>query len=612
MRRLHRMPFGCELLPGGGVRFRLWAPAARAVQLALEGPEQIAELPMRQIGDGWFQLDCMQGSAGTRYRFLLENGLRVPDPASRSNPNDVHDASLVVDPLAFDWDDGGWRGRPWEEAVIYELHVGSFSPEGSFAGVERRLDYLRDLGVTALELMPVADFPGRRNWGYDCVLAYAPDSRYGTPEELKRLVASAHRRGLMVLLDVVYNHFGPDGNYLHLYAPQFFNPQHHTPWGAAINFDGAQSRTVRDFFLHNALYWLEEYHFDGLRLDAVDRIIDDSRPHILTEISQAVRAGPGAHRHVHLVLENEHNAADLLACGPGEAGRYEAQWNDDFHHAAHRLLTGEAGGYYADYVPDPLRHLARALAEGFAFQGEPSRYRSGRPRGQPSAQLRPTAFVSYLQNHDQVGNRAFGERLATLAQPGPLHAATAIALLAPSIPLLFMGEEWGARQPFPFFCDFEGELAAKVTEGRRREFSRFDPFCDEAARVLIPDPGTQATFDAAHLDWSDRERADHARWLAFYRTLLRLRANEIVPRLAGIQGGARRELVPPHLLTVHWTLNDASVLHLVANLGQAPAHRDRQYDGRVLYSSDPGVNPALSEGEMPPWSVLWMLEPADR
>jgi len=605
MRRMHRMPFGCELLPDRGVRFRLWAPAARAVHLALEGPEQIAELPMRQSGDGWFQLDCMQARAGTRYRFFLENGLRVPDPASRSNPNDVHDASLVVDPLAFQWDDGEWRGRPWEEAVIYELHVGSFTPEGSFAGVERRLGYLRDLGVTALELMPVADFPGRRNWGYDGVLAYAPDSRYGTPEELKRMVASAHRRGLMVLLDVVYNHFGPDGNYLHLYAPQFFHPRHHTPWGAAINFDGPDSRTVRDFFLHNALYWLEEYHFDGLRLDAVDRIADDSQPHILTEISQAVRAGPGAHRHVHLVLENEHNAADFLAHRPGEPGRYEAQWNDDFHHALHRLLTGEADGYYADYAPDPLPHLARALAEGFAFQGEPSLCRGGRPRGQRSAHLRPTAFVSYLQNHDQIGNRAFGERLARLAQPGPLRAATAILLLAPSIPLLFMGEEWAARQPFAFFCDFEGELAAKVTQGRRNEFARFDRFRDEASRLLIPDPGAQATFDSACLVWNDRELADHAECLALYRRLLRLRAQEIVPRLPGMQGGARRELVPPHLLAVHWTMNDASVLHLVANLGEAPANRVQRYSGRVLYISDS----PLRGGEMPPWTVVWTLEP---
>ena len=602
------MPFGCELLPEGGVRFRLWAPAARAMRLVLEGPDVVSELPMRPTHSGWFQLDCLQARAGARYRFALESGLRVPDPASRSNPDDVHGPSLVVDPRAFEWDDGEWRGRPWEEAVIYELHVGSFTPEGSFAGVERRLDYLQDLGVTALELMPVADFPGRRNWGYDGVLAFAPDSQYGTPAELKRLVQSAHRCGLMVLLDVVYNHFGPDGNYLHLYAPQFFTEHHHTPWGAAINFDGPDSRTVRDFFIHNALFWLEEYHLDGLRLDAVDRIPDDSEPHILTEISQAVRAGPGAHRHVHLVLENDDNAASRLASRPGEPGRYEAQWDDDIHHAFHVLLTGEPDGYYADYARDPLQHLARALAEGFAFQGEPSPYRGGRARGQPSTQLRPTAFVSFLQNHDQVGNRALGERLSGVARPEPLRAATAVVLLAPSIPLLFMGEAWAARQPFPFFCDFEGELAAKVTAGRRGEFARFDRFRDDAARLLIPDPGAQTTFDSACLDWGERELEDHAQWLELYRALLHLRAREIVPRLAGMQGGARRALTPPHLLTVHWTMGDASVLRLVANLGAAFAQRPPRRGGRVLYTSDPNLNPALRGGDLPPWTVVWTLE----
>ncbi|HTS53798.1 MAG TPA: malto-oligosyltrehalose trehalohydrolase, partial [Burkholderiales bacterium] len=433
------MPFGCEPLSHGGARFRLWAPGAGAMRLVLEGPDEAGEFAMNALGGGWFQLDLPHARAGMRYRYLLENGLRVPDPASRSNPQDVHGPSLIVDPLAFEWGDGEWRGRPWEEAVVYELHVGSFSLEGTFAGVEARLDHLRDLGVTAIELMPVADFPGRRNWGYDGVLQFAPDSRYGTPVDFKRLVEAAHGRGLMVMLDVVYNHFGPDGNYLHLYAPQFFTERHHTPWGAAINFDGRDSRVVRDFFVHNALYWLEEYHLDGMRFDAVDQILDNSPLHILTEIAQAVRAGPGAARYVHLVLENDDNAAHHLGTQPGEPGRYDAQWDDDAHHAMHVLLTGERDGYYRDYADDPLGHLARTLSEGFAYQGQPSLHRGGRRRGEPSGHLRPTAFVTFLQNHDQVGNRAFGDRIARSAQPKPLRAMTAILLLAPSIPMLFMG-----------------------------------------------------------------------------------------------------------------------------------------------------------------------------
>ena len=605
------MPFGCELLPAGGVRFRLWAPALSAVQLALNGPDVTSTRAMSAVGGGWFELDCPDARAGSRYRFLVDKGIRIPDPASRANPDDVHGASSVVDPSAFDWQDDDWHGRPWEEAVMYELHVGTFSPEGTFTGVERRLDYLYELGVTAIELMPVADFPGRRNWGYDGVLLFAPDSRYGTPEDFKRLVQSAHRRGLMVFLDVVYNHFGPDGNYLHLYAPQFFTDRHRTPWGAAINFDGPDSRTVREFYIHNALYWLEEYHLDGLRFDAVHAILDDSRPDILEQIADAVRAGPGARRHVHLVLENDENAARRLGRSPGQFGHYDAQWNDDSHHALHVLLTGEIDGYYGDYADDPVERLGRTLAEGFAYQGERSRYRSGRPRGESSAQLRPTAFIAFLQNHDQVGNRAFGERIAKLAAPGPLRAATAILLLAPSPPLLFMGEEWAAREPFPFFCDFEGELAAKVADGRRGEFARFDRFRDPVARLLIPDPGAETTFDSARLDWRAQTLPEHSRWLALHRSLLRIRAREIAPRLAGMSGGARFTVVARVLLAVEWTLGDGCTLHLLANLGPDARERVPLPGGRVLYTSDPDLDPALSGGALPRWTVAWTLEPRD-
>jgi malto-oligosyltrehalose trehalohydrolase len=611
MKRAHAMPFGTAPLARGGVRFGLWAPSASTVDLSLEQAAGRVLLPMHRSEAGWFQLDCAQAAPGTRYRFRIDGDGLVPDPASRANPDGVHGASLVVDPLAFEWSDEDWRGRPWEEAAIYELHVGAFTPEGTFAGVERRLDYLAELGVTAAELMPIAEFPGRRNWGYDGVLPFAPDASYGAPDDLKRLVQSAHARGLMVLLDVVYNHFGPEGNYLHAYAERFFSRRHHTPWGAAINFDGEASRIVRDFFIHNALYWLEEYHFDGLRLDAVHAILDDSEPHILIELAQAVRAGPGRDRHVHLVLENDANQSRYLGAQPGAPDAYDAQWNDDIHHVLHVLLTGERDGYYADYADAALTGLGRCLAEGFAFQGEPSPYRNGRRRGEVSRGLRPSAFVSFLQNHDQVGNRAFGERISRLAPPERIKAAVAIVLLAPQPPLLFMGEEWSAGEPFPFFCDFEPELARKVTEGRRGEFARFVRFRDETARLLIPDPGIPATFEAARLDWEARHQPDHAQWLALYRSLLALRAREIVPRLRGVSCGACADTLDDGVLRVQWRLGDGSLLHLTANLDDTARTRADLPVGRLLYATSERLGDALTGSALPAWAVVWTLARAD-
>ncbi len=343
----HDMPFGAAVEAGGGVRFALWAPSAGAVVLELldrAAPAHTvaAALPLQRAADGWHTLHVAQAGAGDRYRFRVAHGLAVPDPASRCNPDDVHAASAVVDPRAYRWRDRAWRGRPWREAVIYELHVGTFSAEGTFAAAAARLPALAELGITAIELMPVADFPGRRNWGYDGVLPFAPDAAYGTPDELKALVDSAHGLGLMVFVDVVYNHFGPDGNYLHAYCPEFFNPARATPWGAAINFDGDRARTVRDFFVHNALYWVEEFHVDGLRMDAIHAIRDDSAAPIVREICAALRDGPGRARQVHVVVENDANEAALLGRDRvGVPAAATAQWNDDFHHAAHVLLTGE-------------------------------------------------------------------------------------------------------------------------------------------------------------------------------------------------------------------------------------------------------------------------------
>jgi len=603
------MPFGAELTPDGRVRFRLWAPAARQVELMLhEARGNPRPLRMAAQADGWFELVTSEARAGSRYRYRIDGRTDVPDPASRRNPEDIMGPGEVVDPRAFDWDDDGWRGRPWHEAIIYELHVGTFSPEGTFAGVERRLDHLAELGITVIELMPIADFPGRRGWGYDGVLQFAPESAYGSPEELKSLIAAAHRRGIAVMLDVVYNHFGPEGNYLHMYAPQFFTERHHTPWGEAINFDSHGSRTVRDFYIHNALYWLEEYHFDGLRFDAVHAIRDDSEPNILTEIARAARAGPGHERNIFLVLENGDNQARFLG-PPGASDTFDAQWNDDTHHCLHSLLTGESDGYYADYVENPHAMLCRCLAEGFGYQGEMSPHR-GSPRGERSAHLPPTAFVNFLQNHDQIGNRALGERIGSIARSHEaLRAANAVLLLSPSPPMLFMGEEWEAPQPFPYFCDFEPELAAKVREGRQREFARFAQFSDRGGQTTLPDPTAVATAHSACLDWSVLKQPAHAEALDLHRRLLAIRQRDIVPLIPKMRsGGTCIKLEPSGAFAVDWPLEDGSILHLLANLTNRAVPIVGRAAGRMIFAPHPNIRAATTRNELAPWSVTWLLE----
>lgn len=597
----HAMPFGAAV-ESGGVRFRLWAPDAAKVELLLAEGEGERCLAMAATGEGWHELMTAEARAGSRYRYRIDGGLAVPDPASRFQPDDVHGASEVIDPADFDWKDGGWRGRPWEETVFYELHVGAFTERGDFAAVADKLDYLARLGVTAIELMPVADFPGRRNWGYDGTLLFAPDASYGRPEDLKRLVQEAHRRGLMIFLDVVYNHFGPEGNYLHSYAEPFFTDRHRTPWGNANNFDGPESRMVRDFFIHNAMYWLEEYRFDGLRLDAVHAIMDDGDKHFLEELAERVRqAIPD--RQVHLVLENDDNAARFLERGPdGRPHWYEAQWNDDLHHVCHVLATDESGGYYGDYAGDPMRLLGRALTEGFAYQGEPSAYRGGAGRGSPSKHLPPPAFVSFLQNHDQVGNRALGERLNVTASPEAARALTALLLLAPQVPLLFMGQEWGAEQPFLYFCDFHDELAEAVREGRRREFDSFPQFRHPKARENIPDPNAEATFLSSRLDWADLGVDPHRGWHDLTHDLLYLRRRYVLPRLSRITD-ASCDLWGKRTIKVRWPdARDGSALVVHANLGPDPADAVEPPTGRLIFGTH-GAPDAL-----PAWSVTWYIE----
>lgn len=603
MKRRHDMPFGASLTPTGEILFSLWAPGARQVDVRLLADDGARAIPMEAKGEGWFSRSVPDARAGQRYLYVIDGGQAVPDPASRYQPADVHGPSEIVDPKRFEWSDGEWHGRPWEETILYELHVGAFTPGGTFAAARDKLPYLADLGITAIELMPLAESPGARNWGYDGVYPFAPEARYGPPDDLKALIDEAHRCNLMVFLDVVYNHFGPEGNYLALYAPQFFTDSRRTPWGAAIAFD-PENRGVRDFFVHNALYWIDEFNVDGLRLDAVHAIYDDSDRHILVEIADAVRQQP-RRANIHLVLENDDNQAQLLERdGAGRPVRYAAQWNDDLHHALHVLVTGETRGYYGDYADDPAGHLGRALAEGFAFQGKPSQHRCGRRRGTPSGHLPPSAFVSFLQNHDQIGNRARGDRIVSIAPSGAVKAATAILLLAPAPPLIFMGEEWGCRQPFPFFCDFEPSLNERVREGRRAEFAQFFESAES-----IPDPTAPDTFRECVLRWCDREMPPYSEWLDFHATLLELRNRYVVPRLAGTRaidwdvGGAARRSI-----RVRWRLGDGSVLALVANMGPepAPAHAGDSL-GRLVFTSDPmRPNPAA----LPPWFVAWWIAAA--
>src|SRR5690348_6542618 len=579
MNRHHDMPFGVSLTASGAA-FRLWAPAASEVGLRLAN--EARERALTRNPEGWFEATVGEAKPGDLYQFIIDGKQPVPDPASRFQPADVNGPSEIIDPSEFLWSDSAWTGRPWHEAVVYELHFGAFSHGGSFA--------------TAPEMMPLADFAGRRNWGYDGVLPFAPDSAYGRPEALKAFICEAHRLGLMVLIDVVYNHFGPEGNYLPLYAPQFFS-QGATAWGQAIDFAGM----ARRFFIHNALYWLEEYHADGLRFDAVHAIEDDSTPHFLVELAEEVRRTVGR-PNIHLVLENDKNEARYLERrANGTPVSYDAQWNDDFHHAMHVVLTGESDGYYADYAADPVASLGRALTEGFVYQGEQSPFR-GAIRGEASSHLPPLAFVNFIQNHDQIGNRALGERLIALTSREALRAAIAILFLAPSTPLLFMGEELGAREPFLFFCDFRGPLGDAVREGRRREFAHFPAFASEEARAAIPDPLALETFKRSRIDRS--LAAPDPDFAALYGDLLALRHREIVPRLAGLRDVSAGYETEGRRLAAHWRLADGSRLALSANLSDA-AVAAPPAAGRLLWECCP------SDAALAPWAVRWTLAEGD-
>lgn len=581
------------LLRDGEVLFRLWAPKQRRIGLQV-GQKTYS----MQNESGWH---CLPATAdfGARYRFVLEDGTTVPDPASRFQPEDVHGPSELVDPAAYRWRHTNWRGRAWHETVLYELHVGTFTPQGTFASAAQRLGYLKELGVTAIQLMPVADFPGRRNWGYDGVLPFAPDAAYGRPEQLKAFVDEAHGLGLSVLLDVVYNHYGAEGNYLPLYAP-IFTKRHQTPWGPAVNYDDEGSAEIRAFTIENVLYWLQEFRLDGLRFDAVHEIRDAGERHLLADIRAAVGDVIGD-RPVHLVLENEENGADWLTQASEGAPAFTAQWNDDVHHTLHVAVTGEDSGYYGDYAGRPDL-LGRALAEGFAFQGETMAYRGSR-RGQPSAHLPPEAFVAFLQNHDQIGNRAFGDRIHHRHPLRAVRAAAAAYLLAPQIPMLFQGEEWAASTPFPFFCDVGGEQADAVRKGRRDEFSRFPEYADPQTREAIPDPVSEQTFRSAKLLWSERQAPMHAEMLDWYRRILSVRATRIVPLIPTFPTAGRPSVDENQIVSIEWESTGKTMLRLALNLSGTVKPAAMTIEGQVIWAE--GEWDAMTLGA---WSAIWSIE----
>ncbi|WP_024338415.1 MULTISPECIES: malto-oligosyltrehalose trehalohydrolase [Bradyrhizobium] len=580
-----------------GVSFNLWAPTARSVELL-----EIGQPPRRMPRDehGWYQLLSETARAGTRYQFRINEDLVVPDPASLFQPDDVGAPSEVIDAAALR-DPVLYPGRPWAEAVIYELHVGTFSEEGTYAGVEQKLPYLRDLGITAIELMPLNDVPGRHNWGYDGVLLNAPNARYGRPEDLKRLLRAAHALDIMVYLDVVYNHFGPQLNYLHLYAENFFNARHSTGWGPAVNLEGDDGAFVRGFLVENALMWLRDYGFDGLRFDAVHALKDDSERHFLIELAETLRSQL-AGRRVHLMLENEANQAHLLERSHGRARYYDAQWGDDFHNALHVLLTGEDEGYYRAFADKPLEHLARSLTEGFAYQGEVFPLHE-EPRGEPSAHLPPEATIFFAQNHDQVGNRAFGERLSRLVGAEKLEQALALVLLSPHIPMLFMGEEAAAETPFLFFADWTGEAAELTREGRRKEFSHFKAFATPETRAKIPDPCDERTFRASKLDWTSIDQSPAgARFRALTAQLLMIRREKIVPLIKRGVVSAQRELLGSDSrmggLDVRWQTGRGDVLQIVANFADRELPVPPLVEGESLWRLHPLEAKALMPGDL--------------
>jgi len=579
---------------GGKLDFRVWAPKARevAVQIVTNGKEQALYLSGEP--DGYFSAQAAGFSAGDRYFYVLDGTRRYPDPASRFQPEGVHGPSEIVNPGAFEWHDNEWKGTTVEALIIYELHIGTFTQEGTFQAVIKRLDYLLELGISAIEIMPVAQFPGSRNWGYDGAYLFAPQNSYGGPVGLKTLVDTCHGLGLSVILDVVYNHLGPEGNYLDNYG-YYFTDKYRTPWGAAVNFDGPYSDEVRRFFIENALYWLTEYHIDGLRLDAVYEIFDFSPRHFLSELADVVHNSKKASgRNVYIIAESDRN--DVCLIKAHKAGGYgmDALWNDDFHHSLHTLITGEDEGYYEDF--GKITHLGKAFSDGFVYSGQYSKFRK-RHHGSISKQMPPNKFVVHSQNHDQVGNRMRGDRLSRTQPLEKLMLCAAIVILSPYIPLLFMGEEYGETADFPYFISHtDSNLVQNVREGRKKEFAGFG--WQEGAL----DPQAESTFLNSKIHTERREHGNHKILFDFYRKLLRLRKE--IPLLNRPDRKGMKVIIRPGekvLIVKRWDSNDEVVSiagfneEMVSIPWQFPGAWDKIVESAADLQDINGASAAVSE-----------------
>lgn len=567
---------------GNGVTtFTVWAPDHEMVELAVQADTGGSAADIRRLTrleHGYWTGTFDDLPPGTLYRYRLNRSREqiFPDPASQYQPRGVHGPSQVIDASAFQWSDTAWRTPALDRFVIYELHVGTFTPEGTYEAVARRLDYLSQLGITAIELMPIGDFAGAHNWGYDGVAMFAPARCYGAPDSLRALVDAAHRRGIAVVLDVVYNHFGPDGAYAHAFSPYYFSDRHESPWGRGINFDGPHSPEVRRFFIENALQWVQDYHVDALRLDATHAIVDDSAQHVLAELVSTVRAEGG--REVLFMAEDHRNLSRLLQPVPLGGYGLDAVWADDFHHQVRVHTAGDRDGYYADY-DGRTRDLEATLRQGWFYTGQVAPH-TGRPRGTPPDGLDPAQFVICIQNHDQVGNRVDGARLHHQVDPAVYRAVTVLLLTAPQTPLLFMGQEWAAATPFQFFTDHHEELGRQVTKGRRAEFAAFDAFSSPTA---VPDPQEPETFHRSRLRWSELDHPAHAGVLRLYQRLLHLRGAHPAMQASGPETFDVRAL-DDHTIALRRTGGYASIVAVI-RLSGGPG-RVEETGGRVLLTTE--------------------------
>ncbi|WP_433935542.1 malto-oligosyltrehalose trehalohydrolase [Sorangium cellulosum] len=568
-------------IEGGAVRFRVWAPDHDRVEIVTygkDGEEVTGALPAAPTGGGYFEATAPGLGAGALYKVRIDGEGPFPDPYARAQPFGVHGPSAVDDP-SFAWTDAGWKGVALEDLVLYEVHVGTATQEGTFDALIPRLAELRELGITALEIMPVASFPGERGWGYDGVDLFAPSAAYGGPEGLRRLVDAAHAAGLGVVLDCVYNHFGPDGNYLRAYTKRYFTERHKTPWGDAVNYDGEGAEQVRALAISNAEMWIRDFHIDGLRLDATHAILDDTEPHILREIAERARAAGGGRRVV-VIAEDSLNDTRLVT--PAEQGGHglDGVWADDFHHELRVLFAGDRDGYFEDHR-GTADDIAATIRKGWLYEGQVSKH-AGKPRGTPAEPVPPPRFVHCIQNHDQIGNRALGDRLGAAVSPAAFRTMSALLLITPYTPLLFMGQEWNARTPFQYFTDHNAELGRLVTEGRRREFQYFTSF----SGAEVPDPQDPRTFQRSKLDWSERQRPEHAGVLAWYRELLGLRAAHPALRRRG-RGDFSAEAISKDAVRIERRGGEATVVALVALRGVLDVDLGRPEARALAFSEEP-------------------------